>query len=63
VRGEDLSCEAETCHGDSSIEELVGDATNWSKTGRLASVGLDHGLFSSLSRIFALMLSILAFTL
>jgi hypothetical protein len=41
MRGGDLSCEAETCRGDPSSEELAGDAANWSKTGRLASVGLD----------------------
>jgi hypothetical protein len=49
VRGGDLLCEAETCRGGPSSGELVGDAANWPKTGRLASVGLDHGLFSSLS--------------
>jgi hypothetical protein len=49
VRGGDLSCEAETCRGDPSNGELVGDAANLPKTGRLASVGLDQGLFSSLS--------------
>jgi hypothetical protein len=43
VRDGDLSCEAETCRGDPSCRELVGDATNWPKTGRLASVGLDQG--------------------
>jgi hypothetical protein len=48
-RGVDLSCEAETCHGGSSNGKLVGDAANWSKTGRLASVDLDQVLFSSLS--------------
>jgi hypothetical protein len=37
----DLSCEAETCHGDPFSGELVGNAANWPKTGRLASVGLD----------------------
>jgi hypothetical protein len=58
-----LSCEAETCRGGSSSGELVGDAANWPKTGRLASEGLDQGLLSSFSRIFALKLSILAFTL
>jgi hypothetical protein len=41
VRGGDYSCEAETCRGDPSCGELVEDATNWLKTGRLASVGLD----------------------
>jgi hypothetical protein len=49
VRGGDFSCKAETCRGDSSSGELVGDAANWSKTGCLASVGLDQGLLSSLS--------------
>jgi hypothetical protein len=49
VRGGDLSCEAETCRGDPSSGKLVGDAANWSKTGRLASVGLDQGPYSSLS--------------
>jgi hypothetical protein len=37
------------CRGGSSSGELVRDATNWPKTGRLASVGLDQGLLSSLS--------------
>jgi hypothetical protein len=37
------SCEAETCRGDPSCRELVGDAANWPETGRLASVGLDQG--------------------
>jgi hypothetical protein len=41
VRGGDLSCEVETCRADPSSEELVGDVANWSKSGRLASVGLD----------------------
>jgi hypothetical protein len=49
VCGGDLSCEAETCRGGPSSGELVGDAANWPKTGRLASVGLDQGPFSSLS--------------
>jgi hypothetical protein len=49
VRGGDLSCEAETCRRDPSSGELVGDAANWQETGRLASVGLDQGLLSSLS--------------
>jgi hypothetical protein len=49
VRGGDFSCEAETCRGGPASEELVGDAANWSKTRRLASVGLDRGPFSSLS--------------
>jgi hypothetical protein len=34
------SCEAETCRGDPSCREVVRDAANWLKTGRLASVGL-----------------------
>jgi hypothetical protein len=63
VRDRDLSCEPETCRGDSSCRELVGDAANWLKTGRLASVGLDQGPQFSLSRILVLMLSILAFML
>jgi hypothetical protein len=45
VRGGDFSCEAETCRGGPSSGELVGDAANWPKTGRLASVGLDQDLF------------------
>jgi hypothetical protein len=49
VRGGDFSCEAETCRGGPSSGELVGDAANWPKTGRLASVGLDQGLLSTLS--------------
>jgi hypothetical protein len=49
VRGGYLSCEAETCRGGPSSKELVGDAANWPKTRRLASVGLDQGPFSSLS--------------
>jgi hypothetical protein len=49
VRGGDLSCEAETCRGDPSGGELVGDAANWPKAGRLASVGLDQGPQSSSS--------------
>jgi hypothetical protein len=49
VRGGDLSCEAETCRGDPSGGELVGDAAIWPKIGCLASVGLDQGLLSSLS--------------
>jgi hypothetical protein len=50
-----LPCEAETCRvrrrlvGGPSSGELVGDASNWPKTGRLASVGLDQGFHSSLS--------------
>jgi hypothetical protein len=47
--GPDFSCEAETCRGGSSSGKLVGDAANWPKTGRLASVGLDQDLLSSLS--------------
>jgi hypothetical protein len=41
VRGRDFTCEAKTCRGGSSSGKLVGDAANWPKTGRLASVGLD----------------------
>jgi hypothetical protein len=44
-----LSREAETCRGGPASGELVGDAANWPKTGRLASVGLDQGPYSSLS--------------
>jgi hypothetical protein len=47
----------------SSSGKLVGDAANWPKTRRLASVGFDQGSFFSLSLIFALTLSVLAFTL
>jgi hypothetical protein len=47
--GLDLSCEAETCRGGSSSGKLAGDAADGPKTGRLASVGLDQGLLSSLS--------------
>jgi hypothetical protein len=43
VRGGDLSCEAETCRGDPSCRELVEEAANWTKSGRLASVDLDQG--------------------
>jgi hypothetical protein len=43
VGGVDFSCEAETCRGDPSYKELVGDATSWSETRRLASVCLDRG--------------------
>jgi hypothetical protein len=32
VRGGDFSCEAETCCGDPSCRELVGDAVNWPET-------------------------------
>jgi hypothetical protein len=49
VRGGDLSCKTETCRADSSSGKLVGDAANWPKTRRLASVGFDQGHFSSLS--------------
>jgi hypothetical protein len=49
VRGGDFSYDAETCRGDSSSGELVGDAANWPKTRHLASVGLDQGPFFSLS--------------
>jgi hypothetical protein len=49
ARGGDFSCEAETCRGGPSSGELVRDAANWPKTGRLASVGLDQGSFSSLA--------------
>jgi hypothetical protein len=41
VRGGDFSCEEETCCGDPSSGELVGDVANWPKTGCLACVGLD----------------------
>jgi hypothetical protein len=43
VRGGDLSCEAETCRGDPSCRELVGDAANWPETERLVIVGLNRG--------------------
>jgi hypothetical protein len=49
VRGGDFSCEADTCRGDPYSGDLVRDATNWPKIGRLASVGLDQGRYSSLS--------------
>jgi hypothetical protein len=56
VRTSGLSCEVETFHarrrllgGGPSSGELIGDAPNWSGTGRLASDGLDRGLRSSLS--------------
>jgi hypothetical protein len=49
VRGGDFSCEVETCRGGPSSGELVGDADKWPKTGRLTSVGLDQGPFSSFS--------------
>jgi hypothetical protein len=41
VRGGDFSCEVET---GTSSGKLVGDATTWPKTGRLASEGLDEDL-------------------
>jgi hypothetical protein len=63
VRGGDLSCKTETSRGSSSSGKQFGDAANWPKTGRLASVGLDQDLLSSLSGIFALTLTILTFTL
>jgi hypothetical protein len=44
VQGGDLSCEAET---GSSSGKLVGDATNWLKTGSPASEGLDEDLHST----------------
>jgi hypothetical protein len=43
MRGGDLSCEVETCRGDPSCRELVGDAANWPETRLLVSVGLDRG--------------------
>jgi hypothetical protein len=46
---EGRSCEAETCRGDPSCRELVGDVANLSETGRLASVGIDRGPQSSSS--------------
>jgi hypothetical protein len=49
VRGGDSSCEVETFLGGSSSGKLVRDPANWPKNGRLASVGLDQGLLSSLS--------------
>jgi hypothetical protein len=49
VRGGDFSCEAETSRRGSSSGKLVGDVANWPKTRRLASVGLDQDIFSSLS--------------
>jgi hypothetical protein len=49
VRGGDFSCEVKICSGGPSSGELVGDAANWPETRRLASVGLDQGLLSSLS--------------
>jgi hypothetical protein len=58
VWGGDLSCGAETSCGGPSSGELVGDAANWPKTGRLASVSLDQGPYSSLSWIFAMTLSL-----
>jgi hypothetical protein len=54
MQGGDMPCEAETCHarqrlvgGDPSSGELVGDAPDWSGTGRLAGDGLDRGPHSS----------------
>jgi hypothetical protein len=41
VRGGDLSCEAET---GSSCGKLVGNASDWLRTRRLASEGLDEDL-------------------
>jgi hypothetical protein len=56
VRTSSMSCEAETGRarrrligGGSSSGELVGEAPNWSGTGRLASDGLDRGPLSSSS--------------
>jgi hypothetical protein len=55
VRGGDLLCEAETCCArrglvvrGSSSGKLVGDASNWPKTGRLASEGLDKGMHTTM---------------
>jgi hypothetical protein len=48
VQGGDLACEAETCRGGSSSGKLIGDAASRPKTGRLASVGLDQGSFTSM---------------
>jgi hypothetical protein len=44
VRGRDLSCEAEI---GSSSGKLVGDATNWLRTGSPASEGPDEDLHST----------------
>jgi hypothetical protein len=44
VRGGDLSCETER---GSSSGELVGDAANWLKNGRLASEGLNEDLHTT----------------
>jgi hypothetical protein len=41
VQGGDSSCEVET---GSSCGKLVGDASDWLRTGRLASEGLDEDL-------------------
>jgi hypothetical protein len=41
VQGGDFLCEVES---GSSSGKLVGDATTWPKTGRLASEGLDEDL-------------------
>jgi hypothetical protein len=56
VRGREFSREAESSRArrrlvvrGSCSGKLVGDAANWLKTGRLASVGLAQGLLSSLS--------------
>jgi hypothetical protein len=49
VQGGNFSCEAETHRGVPSSGELVGDAANWPKTGRLSSVDLDQGPYFSLS--------------
>jgi hypothetical protein len=44
VRGGDLSCEAETSQ---ARQRLVGDASVWPRTGRLASESLDEDLHAS----------------
>jgi hypothetical protein len=41
MRGGDLSCKVETC---SSCGKLVGDVSDWVRTGRLDSEGLDEDL-------------------
>jgi hypothetical protein len=46
VRGGDFSCEG------SSSGKLVGEATNWLKTGRLASEGLDEDLHTTMQAKF-----------
>jgi hypothetical protein len=44
-----LSCEAETCCGEgSSSGKLVGDATNWLRTRRLAIEGLHKDLHTTM---------------